>query len=598
VHPSSGCTLAEYAEAKRLPLDFLKLLRLSDCSYLGSPAVRIPYLAADGQESAVRFRIGLSGEDRFRWRSGSRPTLYGLNRLDPSKGFVVLVEGESDAHTLWSERFPALGLPGAASWREERDAPALDEFPIVYVVVEPDRGGEAVERWLSRSRIRERARLLDLGGFKDPSALHLDDPHLFAKRFQKVLRSAVPWRELEAREAEARRHEAWNCCRQLAESPDILAEFAADLARAGVVGEERTAKILFLAFVSRFLPRPVSCAVKGPSSGGKSYVVERVIQFFPATAYITRSAWSEHALAYGDESLKHRVLVLFEAAGLGGDLAQYLVRSLLSENCINYETVEKTASGMKPRVIHREGPTGLIVTTTALRLHPENETRLLSLSISDTPEQTHDVLRVLAAGDAGATVDFGRWHALDRWLEGGQHEVAIPFARALADNVPPVAVRLRRDFSALLNLIRANALLQQATRERDERDRVVATLADYAAVRALVADLLSEGLERAVSDTIRETVRAVEAIATDATDASVGAVAERLGLDKSATSRRVRQAVERGFLRNLEERKGRPARLRVGDPLPEDAPVLPTPERLALCTVAADSEGLRCPPPP
>ena len=36
--------------------------------------------------------------------------------------------------------------------------------------------------------------------------------------------------------------------------------------------------------------------------------------------------------------------------------------------------------------------------------------------------------------------------------------------------MPPVAVRLRRDFGAVLGLIRAHALLHQATRGRDDRD--------------------------------------------------------------------------------------------------------------------------------
>ncbi len=597
VQQSPGCTLAAYAEAKRLPVEFLTSLGLSNCFYLSSPAVRIPYLAQDGQELAVRFRIGLSGEDRFRWKSGSRPALYGLNRLDRSKGYVVLVEGESDAHTLWHAGFPALGLPGASSWREERDAPALDDIPVVYVVVEPDRGGDAVERWLSTSRIRDRVRLLDLGEFKDPSALHLDNPSQFPERFREAIRKAVPWAEHEARGSEVRRREAWSACRELAESRDILTEFASDLARTGVVGEERTAKILFLAVVSRFFSRPVSCVVKGPSSGGKSFVTERVIRFFPTSAYVTRSAWSEHSLAYGEESLKHRVLVLFEAAGLGGDFAQYLLRSLLSEGCIHYETVEKTANGMRDRVIYREGPTGLIVTTTRLRLHPENETRLFSLSVTDTAEQTRGVLRALASENTDA-VDVNRWHALDRWLETGEHEVVIPFGDALAEKIPAVAVRLRRDFGALLNLIRAHALLHHATRARDERGRVVATAADYSAVRQLVADLFAEGVEQAVSDSIRETVSVVAGLtANSEREASVREVAQKLKLEKSSASRRVSQALDRGFLRNTEERKGRPYRLRLGDPLPDDSPLLPAPEELGCCSVAADSEGVNTPPP-
>jgi hypothetical protein len=39
-------------------------------------------------------------------------------------------------------------------------------------------------------------------------------------------------------------------------------------------------------------------------------------------------------------------------------------------------------------------------------------------------------------------------------------------------------------------------------------------------------------------------------------------------------------ALEGGYLRNLEDRKGRPARLVIGDDLPEDMEILPTVEAL------------------
>jgi DNA primase len=54
--------------------------------------------------------------------------LYGLDRLGAarSEGFVVLVEGESDCHTLWHHGYPAVGLPGAAGWKESRDAEPLE----------------------------------------------------------------------------------------------------------------------------------------------------------------------------------------------------------------------------------------------------------------------------------------------------------------------------------------------------------------------------------------------------------------------------------------------------------------------------------------
>ena len=76
---------------------------------------------------------------------------------------------------------------------------------------------------------------------------------------------------------------------------------------------------------------------------------------------------SDRALAYSNEPLQHRHIVIYEAAGMASDFATYLIRSLLSEGCIRYDTVEKTKDGLTARPIEREGPTGLIVTTTSLR---------------------------------------------------------------------------------------------------------------------------------------------------------------------------------------------------------------------------------------
>ena len=98
---------------------------------------RILYLDQSGDEIAVQFRVALDGENRFRWRSGNKPQLYGLWRLEQTRaaGYVVLIEGPSDAQTLWYHDIAALGLPGANNWREERDANYLDGIPTIYVVV-------------------------------------------------------------------------------------------------------------------------------------------------------------------------------------------------------------------------------------------------------------------------------------------------------------------------------------------------------------------------------------------------------------------------------------------------------------------------------
>jgi hypothetical protein len=601
---SGGCTLAGYAAAKGLPVEFLSAYGLADVFYLGKPALKIPYFDTNGAEAAVRFRIDVDGHDKFRWRKGSKPLLYGLNRISDARkaNAIALVEGESDSHTLWRVGFPAVGLPGAGNWSENRDAAIFDGIGTIYVILEPDRGGDTVRKWLARSKIRDRVKLVRLDGFKDPSALYLDDPTRFAERWRAALAAAVPWQEEADREVEIARKTSWHECQELAQCPDILSEVAETMRGAGVVGEEHAVRLLYLAVTSRLLTRIVSIAIKGPSSGGKSFLVEMVLRLFPPQAFYVLTAMSAHALAYGEEPLVHRIIVLYEAAGLTGDLGTYLVRSLLSEGRICYDTVEKTKDGMRPRRIEREGPTGLITTTTAVHLHPENETRLLSLTITDTPEQTKAIMQA-QAGRQGRTenADFARWHALQRFLALGPKRVEIPFARELAELVPPVAMRLRRDFPTVLALIEAHALLHQMSRERHAEGTILATVEDYSAVREMVAELVSQGVGATVANPVREVVTAVSELEKEASGVGVSytTLTEKLGLDKSSISRRAKVAIDKGYLKNLEEKKGRPARLVIGDPLPTDVEVLPTVENLSeRCSVAPLKEGIDLSPSP
>jgi hypothetical protein len=479
----------------------------------------------------------------------------------------------------------------------------LDGIPVIFVVIEPDQGGEAVREWLSRSRIRDRVRLIMLDDAKDPSELYLADRDAFVERWNAAQNAAVPWDVVAAAQIQARQAAAWKLCADIAMRPNILAEFEADMDRLGVVGERRATQLIYLIVTSRLLERPLSAAVKGPSSAGKSHTSQSVLQFFPPDAYYALSAMSERALAYSEEPLSHRVLVIYEAAGMSGEFASYLMRSLLSEGRVRYETVEKTAEGLQARLIERQGPTGLIVTTTAVQLHPENETRLLSIPVDDTPEQTRRVLRAMAREAVRPELDLGRWHALQGWLAAGECRVLVPFSESLAEAIPPVAMRLRRDFGAILNLIRAHALLHRATRLVDGTGRVVATLADYAAIHALVSDIVADGAGSTVKATVRETVEAVTRGLQDDGNkpVTVGHVAKLLGLDLSAASRRVQEARAAGYVINLEEKKGKPARLILGEHLPNEATILPSPEQLAVlvdlepCTSAPGQAGMPAP---
>jgi MarR family len=97
----------------------------------------------------------------------------------------------------------------------------------------------------------------------------------------------------------------------------------------------------------------------------------------------------------------------------------------------------------------------------------------------------------------------------------------------------------------------------------------------------LVADLVAIRVEATIKPEVREVVEAVGALLKEGQEEVRQAELKSvLQLDKSAVSRRVADAIDAGFLRNLEDRKGRPARLVMGELLPDNCEVLPTREQL------------------
>jgi hypothetical protein len=221
---------------------------------------------------------------------------------------------------------------------------------------------------------------------------------------------------------------------------------------------------------------------------------------------------------------------------------------------------------------------------------------MLSVTVADSPAQTRAVMLAHALGRPTGR-DRREWHALQEWLAAGAHEVSIPYAASLAEAIPPVAVRLRRDFATVVALIQAHALLHRRQRGRDEDGRILANFDDYAVVQALVSDLVAGAADRSIPEGVRETVRTLGdlAAAHDPLDDGLSAarIAEATGVDKSTALRRVRVAIARGFIRNLEERRGRPARLVIGDPMPDDTEILPSAaelERLHGCAVTAGDD--------
>jgi hypothetical protein len=70
---------------------------------------------------------------------------------------------------------------------------------------------------------------------------------------------------------------------------------------------------------------------------------------------------------------------------------------------------------------------------------------------------------------------------------------------------------MRRDFGQVLRAIKAHALLHQETRQRSGSGAILADIDhDYAVVRELLGDIVSESSEQAIELKIRQTIEAVK----------------------------------------------------------------------------------------
>jgi hypothetical protein len=114
-----------------LPVDFLREFGLKTITKNRSQCLRITYFDEGGIELThrIRWKIGVEDGKPPKSIGGSMNYPYGLWKLSQrvqactrdggDRREIFLVEGESDAPTLWFYGISALGIPGASNWKSE-----------------------------------------------------------------------------------------------------------------------------------------------------------------------------------------------------------------------------------------------------------------------------------------------------------------------------------------------------------------------------------------------------------------------------------------------------------------------------------------------
>lgn len=205
--PKPGCSVSLLAFEKRIPVEFLKDTCgfTDDVTDTGRRRVFMPYRDEAGAVMFTRHRRSLDGKgkEKFWQPTGVKLRPFGLWRLPAARAagnVLIVVEGETDAATLWLHGYPALGIPGANAVKSIADTDLVG-FEVFYVwkdaaKSDKDKSGATFTATLA-ARIKSVrpgsvVKLIESPEAKDPSELNQKHgAEKFRAIFDGILAAAV-----------------------------------------------------------------------------------------------------------------------------------------------------------------------------------------------------------------------------------------------------------------------------------------------------------------------------------------------------------------------------------------------------------------------
>jgi hypothetical protein len=314
-------------------------------------------------------------------------------------------------------------------------------------------------------------------------------------------------------------------------SPTLLNDIDKILLAPKIRGEQTNRKLLFIICLSTFTHHPLSAIVKGRSAAGKSRLVNTVLDLFRKMgiviefsritgAYLENMAKAKSSVPkpvmrkevsreeYEDQlklwreqprrvDLTGKIIFVDELRGIQNAQSPKL---LISEGRLRLGTV---IDG-QPVEIEVVGTPVIITTTTLAALEdPEFENRVIPLQVDESDDQTKGILEFEADGyedPSGDPMAEKRFAAIIELLQKLQpRDVAIPYAKQIADAYPVQVLEARRDYPKLMSLVSIIAWLHQHQRVRARNQKmlsvvVVAEPQDFEKAKKLALPSLRESL--------------------------------------------------------------------------------------------------------
>ncbi len=252
--------------------------------------------------------------------------------------------------------------------------------------------------------------------------------------------------------------------------------------------EEKSKKSIFLSLCSIWVKNsevPLNTLVSSESSVGKSFVCKNIIKLFPEELYQYRTKLSPEAFTYWkmeeeDWTWDGKICYL-------EDISQSLLDSQTFKVMCSEGSIASVVNNQKTIDIEIKGKPVMLVTTARTNPNTEILNRFQIVSLDETKNQSKRIVFRQAKQRKNIKFDPKITESL-RLLK--REEVFIPFAEQIAqflDNDYGFEdVRIRRDFSRLLDLVRCSTTLYQFQRERNEENVLISSEVDYEIAREVI----------------------------------------------------------------------------------------------------------------
>lgn len=351
--------------------------------------------------------------------------------------------------------------------------------------------------------------------------------------------------------------EVRKCALELLRSPDFFSRLLSAVRKAGLVGEERNALVVFIVATSRLLAKPLCLFVKGRSGVGKNFLADTVLRFFPSAELRQPTSISDKALNYLGDTLVHKIFYVRERNESAGRIEP--IRLLISEQALTHIVTVKKRGKLVAEYRETKGPVAAISTTTKNRLQVDDETRHVSVWLNESPEQTRRIVAAAVDRKAGLTAREMRvWHHLQRIIQR-RSRVPVEFPewfRQLAPFVRNDSLWTRRYFPAFLQACRTVALIRAfrgTTHERRRVQKILCRFSDFAITALIFNAVFEQSIDKANDGEVetQEDVRFISLRTKRGVSANELADEKHISYDQA--SARLRDALNAGTIRRANQ---------------------------------------------